>query len=260
MADVVQLQNVSVSINHTEIVHDISLGIPEGKITAIIGPNGCGKSTTLKAISRILPCTQGTITLNGREIHQYAHRAFAQELAMLPQSPKAPSDLTVIDLVNMGRFPYKNLFNRAQQEDREIVMWALEQTNMRSMHHRLLSTLSGGERQRAWIAMTLAQKPRVLMLDEPTTYLDISHQLEVMKLLVKLNTELHLTVVLVLHELNQALQFADNVAVIKAGRLVVQGDPRQVITPELLAQVFGVRAERFACSNGMQVLIPIDLL
>lgn len=256
---ILQVNDVDIAINKKTIVHDMQLEIPEGKITAIIGPNGCGKSTTLKAIARILPCAKGSISFKGRDIHSFSHREFAQCLAILTQSPVAPTDLTVQDLVEMGRFPHRSFLGRAAKDDAQHVEWALEQTNLQHLRHRLLHTLSGGERQRAWIAMALAQRPEVLLLDEPTTYLDICHQLEVMQLLDKLNKELGLTVVMVIHDLNHAIQYADYVAVIRQGRLVVSGQPKEIVTSKLLADVFRVRADEFACTNGLRALVPIDL-
>ncbi|MDY4921301.1 MAG: ABC transporter ATP-binding protein [Phascolarctobacterium sp.] len=256
---ILEAQHIDVGINQKTIVHDLTLAIPEGKITAIIGPNGCGKSTTLKAISRIWPVQKGKVTFNGKEIHSFSQREFAQCLAILTQSPQAPTDLTVQDLVEMGRFPHRGFLGRGGKDDAQHVEWALEQTNLTQFRGRLLHTLSGGERQRAWIAMALAQRPQVLLLDEPTTYLDICHQLEVMQLLVKLNRELGLTVVMVIHELNHAIQYADYVAVMKAGRLVTSGAPREIVTAQLLADVFRVQADEFNCSNGLRALVPVDL-
>lgn len=256
---VLEATHIDIAINKKTIIHDLSLAIPECKITAIIGPNGCGKSTTLKAIARILPCANGSISFLGKDIHSLSHREFARCLAILTQSPVAPTDLTVQDLVEMGRFPHRSFLGRGDKDDAQHVAWALEQTNMTSMSHRLLHTLSGGERQRAWIAMALAQRPQVLLLDEPTTYLDICHQLEVMQLLDKLNKELGLTVVMVIHDLNHAIQYADYVAVIKAGRLVVSGEPKEIVTSKLLADVFRVQADEFACSNGLPALVPITV-
>ena len=256
---IIEMNHVDIGINDKTIVHDISLQIPEGKVTAIIGPNGCGKSTTLKAISRIMPCLKGTVSFKGQDVHSFSHREFAKCLAILTQSPVAPTDLTVKDLVEMGRFPHRSFLGRAAKDDYKHVEWALEQTNMTAMSHRLLHTLSGGERQRAWIAMALCQRPEVLLLDEPTTYLDICHQLEVMLLLTKLNRELGLTVVMVIHDLNHAIQYADYVAVIKKGRLVTCGEPKEIVTSGLLADVFRVKADEFSCTNGLRALVPIDL-
>ena len=258
MNAIIKAQNISVSINEKEIVHGISLDIPEGKVTAIIGPNGCGKSTTLKALSRILPY-KGSVTFKGQEMSTLSQREFAKCLAILTQSPQAPSDLTVNDLVEMGRFPHRGFLGRAGKDDKEHVEWALEQTSVKEMRYRLLNTLSGGERQRAWIAMALAQRPEVLLLDEPTTYLDICHQLEIMQLITRLNQELGLTVVMVVHDLNHAIMYADHVVVVKAGQLVTSGAPREIITADLLAEVFKVKADEFTLSNDLRALVPVDL-
>ena len=258
MNAIIKAQNISVSINEKEIVHSISLDIPEGKVTAIIGPNGCGKSTTLKALSRILPY-KGSVTFKGQEMSTLSQREFAKCLAILTQSPQAPSDLTVNDLVEMGRFPHRGFLGRAGKDDKEHVEWALEQTGVKDMRYRLLNTLSGGERQRAWIAMALAQRPEVLLLDEPTTYLDICHQLEIMQLITRLNQELGLTVVMVVHDLNHAIMYADHVVVVKAGQLVTSGAPREIITADLLADVFKVKADEFTLSNDLRALVPVDL-
>ena len=258
MSAIIKAQNICVSINDKEIVHNLSLEIPEGKVTAIIGPNGCGKSTTLKALSRILPY-KGSVTFKGSEMSALSQREFAKSLAILTQSPQAPSDLTVNDLVEMGRFPHRGFLGRGGKDDKEHVEWALAQTGVTAMRNRLLNTLSGGERQRAWIAMALAQRPEVLLLDEPTTYLDICHQLEIMQLIGRLNQELGLTVVMVVHDLNHAIMYADHVVVVKAGKLVTSGAPREIITADLLAEVFKVKADEFILSNDLRALVPVDL-
>lgn len=258
MSAIIKAQNICVSINDKEIVHNLSLEIPEGKVTAIIGPNGCGKSTTLKALSRILPY-KGSVTFKGNEMSALSQREFAKSLAILTQSPQAPSDLTVNDLVEMGRFPHRGFLGRGGKDDKEHVEWALAQTGVTAMRNRLLNTLSGGERQRAWIAMALAQRPEVLLLDEPTTYLDICHQLEIMQLIGRLNQELGLTVVMVVHDLNHAIMYADHVVVVKAGKLVTSGAPREIITADLLADVFKVKADEFTLSNDLRALVPVDL-
>ncbi|MDO4177917.1 MAG: ABC transporter ATP-binding protein [Phascolarctobacterium sp.] len=259
MVNIIEVNNLVVGINQKEIIHNISFTIPEGKITAIIGPNGCGKSTTLKAISRNLPY-KGSVNFKGKDVQNFSRKEFARALAILTQSPQAPADLTVRDLVNMGRFPYHSFLGGMTSEDEKEVLWALEQTNLLTMQKRFLATLSGGERQRAWIAMALAQRPEVLFLDEPTTYLDICHQLEVMQLLVKLNAELGITIVMVVHELNHAIQYADHVVVIKAGELVTKGSPKEIIKPKLLADVFNVKADEFSCSNGLTALVPVNII
>jgi len=258
MSAIIKAQNICVSINDKEIVHNLSLEIPEGKVTAIVGPNGCGKSTTLKALSRILPY-KGSVTFKGNEMSGLSQREFAKSLAILTQSPQAPSDLTVNDLVEMGRFPHRGFLGRGGKDDKEHVEWALAQTGVTAMRNRLLNTLSGGERQRAWIAMALAQRPEVLLLDEPTTYLDICHQLEIMQLIGRLNQELGLTVVMVVHDLNHAIMYADHVVVVKAGELVTSGAPLEIITADLLAEVFKVKADEFTLSNDLRALVPVDL-
>jgi iron complex transport system ATP-binding protein len=259
MTSAISIQNICVAVGHKKLIENINIEIPAGQITTIIGPNGCGKSTTLKAICRMMPLAAGTITVLGKATEAYSFKEFARKVAILTQSPLSPADLTVRDLVAMGRFPYRGLWGGNSKEDDACIAWALQETALENLSARLLSTLSGGERQRAWIAMALAQKPEILLLDEPTTYLDVCHQLEVLKLLAKLNKELHLTVVLVLHDLNQALMFSDYVAVIKAGQLVTAGDPRNIIRAELLHTVFNVKADTFTCSNGLQALVPMDL-
>ena len=251
MDNMIEVRDLQVTLSGKTIVQHMNADIPNGKITAIIGPNGCGKSTTLKAICRINPISAGQITLLNRNVWDFGYKEFAQKLAILTQSPQAPADMTVRDLVAMGRFPYRSLFGKATKEDQECIEWALEETSLVPYQHRILQTLSGGERQR--------QKPQVLLLDEPTTYLDICHQLEVMKLLDRLNRELKLTVALVLHDLNQAVQFAHHVVVMKKGTLVTSGNPADVITVDLLKEVFRVKAEDVYTSDGVRTLVPLDL-
>lgn len=257
---ILNAESIVVKINNKEIIHGLSLQIPLGHITSIVGPNGCGKSTTLKALAHLLPCASGRVTYNGEDIKRYSRNQFAREVAILTQSPKCPEDLTVLDLVEMGRFPHRSWYAPVHADDEQHVNWAMEQTGIIELRNRLLITLSGGERQRAWIAMALAQRPKVLLLDEPTTYLDISHQLEVMQLLRRLNTELGLTVVMVVHDLNHAVQFSDCIAVIKNGSLVAEGESAKVVNAALLKDVFSVQADEFMCSNGKQALLPIDLV
>ncbi len=261
MTAAISLQNVCVQIEKRFLLSHIDLEIPAGMITTIIGPNGCGKSTTLKTICRMMPGVTGSIRILDRPVKEYGAKEFARKVAFLPQAPVAPVDLTVKDLVAMGRFPYRGRWGGGNaKEDEACVQWAMEETRLLHFTARQINTLSGGERQRAWIAMALAQKPEILLLDEPTTYLDICHQLEVLKLLLSLNRELHLTVVLVLHDLNQALMFSDYVAVIREGHLVAAGIPQEIIDKKLLREVFRVQAESFTCANGMQALVPMDLV
>ena len=257
---IIDVKNITVVLSEKTILQDMSLNIMPGEVLSIIGPNGCGKSTLLKAIARINNSKKGVVEFEGTNVESFSHRQFARRLAILTQDPEAPPDLTVYDLVKLGRFPYRSWYSGNNKEDEEQVTWALEQTGMEQMKKRLLVTLSGGERQRAWIAMALAQRPQVLLLDEPTTYLDICHQLEVMQLLTKLNRDLGLTVVMVLHDLNHTLQYSQRIAVMKAGEIIKVGEPQEVITAKLLQEVFGVRADMFIASNGMPAILPIDLI
>ena len=257
---IIDVKNITVELSDKIILQDMNLSIVKGEVLSIIGPNGCGKSTLLKTIARINRCKSGSVEFEETNVQCFSHRQFAQRLAILTQDPEAPPDLTVYDLVKLGRFPYRSWHSGNNKEDEEQVAWALEQTGMGNMQKRLLVTLSGGERQRAWIAMALAQRPKVLLLDEPTTYLDICHQLEVMQLLRKLNKELGLTVVMVLHDLNHTLQYSQRIAVIKDGQIIMVGEPQEVITDTLLKDVFRVKADMFMASNGMQAILPIDLI
>lgn len=260
MTNIIDVKNITVELSDKIILQDMTLEITKGEIMSIIGPNGCGKSTLLKTIARINSCKKGSVDFAGVNVQSFSHREFARHLAILTQDPEAPPDLTVYDLVKLGRFPYRTWYSSNGKEDEEQVAWALEQTGMSAMKKRLLVTLSGGERQRAWVAMALAQRPQVLLLDEPTTYLDICHQLEVMQLLKKLNSELGLTVIMVLHDLNHTLQYSQRIAVMREGRIVKVGKPREVITDKLLREVFKVKADTFIASNGRPAILPIDLV
>lgn len=253
---IIEGKNLSVKIGKKKILTDISLSLPQGKRTAIIGPNGSGKSTLLKALCGLI-AYQGQVFLQGSLIKQLKRSELAKRLAILPQSLQVPADVTVFDLVEHGRFPHRAWWKSIDGEDRSCISWALKQTNIEHLQDRLVNTLSGGERQRAWIAMALAQKPEILLLDEPTTYLDICHQLEILQLLTRLNKENNLTVVMVIHDLNQALQFADNVLVMKEGQIITQGKPEEIITTELLRQVFAVESEAFISSQGQKIISPL---
>lgn len=253
---IIEGKNISVTIARKKILSDISLSLPQGQRTAIIGPNGSGKSTLLKALCGLI-AYQGQVFLQGSLIKQLKRSELAKRLAILPQSLQVPADVTVFDLVEHGRFPHRTWWKAIDSEDKNCIDWALKQTNIEHLQERLVNTLSGGERQRAWIAMALAQKPEILLLDEPTTYLDICHQLEILQLLTRLNQENNLTVVMVIHDLNQALQFADNVLVMKEGQIIVQGKPESIINVELLRQVFSVESEAFISSQGQKIISPL---
>lgn len=236
-------KNLNISYGNVDIVKDLNLNIPKGKITTIIGANGCGKSTILKTIGRIINPKSGKIYVNGKDIHKENPKDLAKEMAVLPQSPQAPSGLTVEELISYGRFPHQSGFGKAKKEDKDIVSWALEVTGISEFRDRDIDDLSGGQRQRAWIAMALAQETDILLLDEPTTYLDLAHQLEILKLLEELNKNESRTIVMVIHELNNAARFADHMIGIKKGKIVCEGSAEDVMTKENLKEIFNIDAE-----------------
>jgi iron complex transport system ATP-binding protein len=223
-----------------EVVHDLAFDVPQGEIVTLVGPNGSGKSTILRTLARLMKPEHGAVYLDGKALHRQSTRKVAQTLAILPQNPAAPEDLTVRDLVSRGRFARQAWWRASNRHDREIVEWVLEATGLKPLEDRRLTTLSGGERQRAWIALALAQEPRILLLDEPTTFLDISHQLDVMVLLQKLNQQNQISIVMVLHDLNQAARFSHRLIVLKQGRIYAAGSPGDVLTDTMLREVFEV--------------------
>ena len=224
------------------IVDDLDLAIPTGLVTTIIGPNGCGKSTLLRALSRLLKPRTGTVLLDGHDITTLRTREVARVLGMLPQAPIAPEGLTVADLVSRGRHPHQSWFRQWSSDDEDEVAVALGHTGIAELADRPLDELSGGQRQRAWISMALAQGTDILLLDEPTTYLDLAHSVEVLDLVDRLHSELGRTVVMVLHDLNLAVRYSDHLVVMKDGRVVASGTPAEVISVELLRAVFDLDA------------------
>jgi len=241
----VRLYTDDLSIGYGEqlIVKDLSVQIPNQKITTIIGPNGCGKSTLLKAITRIISHQSGAVVLDGKNVSKENTKILAKKMAILPQTPESASGLTVGELVSYGRFPYQTGFGRLSKKDYEVIDWALKVTNTSSFKYLPVDSLSGGQRQRVWIAMALAQETEIIFLDEPTTYLDMAHQLEVLELLQRLNQEEKRTIVMVLHDLNQAARFADYIVALKDGQIVKAGPCEEVITKEVLRGVFNIDAE-----------------
>lgn len=224
------------------VVDELDLDIPAGRVTAIVGPNACGKSTLLRGLSRLLAPASGTVLLDGADIHALPTKRVAQRLGLLPQTPTAPDGITVADLVSRGRYPHQGWFRRWTAEDDDAVAEAMTVTGVADLADRPVDELSGGQRQRVWIAMALAQRTDILLLDEPTTFLDISHQLEVLDLLLDLNAERGTTVVMVLHDLNLAARYAGHLVALKAGSVVAAGDPAAVVTADLVREVFGVES------------------
>ncbi|MFJ5262399.1 ABC transporter ATP-binding protein [Streptomyces sp. NPDC088387] len=223
------------------VVDGLDLAIPPGRITAIVGANACGKSTLLRALARLLTPKAGAVHLDGRSVNSIPTRVLAQRLGILPQTPVAPEGLTVVDLVGRGRSPHQTWWRQWSAADEEAVHEALRATAMTDLANRAVDELSGGQRQRAWIAMAVAQGTPVMLLDEPTTYLDLAHQIDVLDLITDLNRTQGRTVVMVLHDLNQACRYADHVVAMKGGRIAGEGAPGDVITAAMVEDVFGLR-------------------
>ncbi|MEU6247681.1 ABC transporter ATP-binding protein [Glycomyces sp. NPDC047010] len=216
---------------------DLTVDIPEGEFTVIMGPNACGKSTLLKALARMLKPSHGTVLLDGKDIHHQPTRAVARRLGLLPQSPIAPDGITVADLVARGRYPHQGILRQWSAEDERVVAEAMDATDIADLASRGVDELSGGQRQRVWIAMVLAQQTPLLLLDEPTTYLDITHQIEVLDLCAKLHREGR-TLVAVLHDLNQAARYATHLIAMREGAVVAEGAPADIVTAETVQEVF----------------------
>ncbi|NTF46255.1 ABC transporter ATP-binding protein [Rhizobium rhizogenes] len=235
-------EKISVGYSGATVLKEVDLAIPDGGITALIGANGSGKSTLLRTLARIIQPSAGAIYLDGKSIASMPGRAIAQTLALLPQSPVSPEGLTVRQLCRFGRHPHKGMLSRPSRHDEEIVEQALASTGLLDLSERELDRLSGGQRQRAWIAMALAQETPLLLLDEPTTYLDIAHQLEVLDLLRTLNADQRRTIVMVVHDLNHAAQYADHLVAVADGGIHAVGSPARLLTPDLIRTVFGIEA------------------
>lgn len=238
----IEAVDLSVGYDDRVIIPSMEVCIPKGKITAIIGPNGCGKSTLLKSLARVLPVRSGQIFLNGTPLSSLSTKEIARQMALLPQSPHAPAGLVVEDLVSYGRFPWQSGLGRLSENDHRIIDEALRLTQTDSLRTRALDQLSGGQRQRVWIAMALAQDTPVILLDEPTTYLDMAHQLEILELLQKLNQEDQKTIALVIHDLNLAARFADWLIAMRDGKILYEGSAQEVMRPEVLKAVFSLDA------------------
>lgn len=223
------------------VADNLSVAIPDGHFTAIIGPNGCGKSTLLRTLSRLMTPTQGHVYLDGEQIQRFNSKEVARRIGLLAQNATTPGDITVQELVSRGRYPHQPLFTRWRQEDDRAVQRAMEATGVADFALQSVDTLSGGQRQRAWIAMVLAQETAIMLLDEPTTWLDISYQIDVLELLSELNREQGYTLAAVLHDLNQACRYATHLIALRDGKIVAQGAPKEIVTAELIEAVYGLR-------------------
>ncbi|NGP45640.1 ABC transporter ATP-binding protein [Bacillaceae bacterium SIJ1] len=245
--DALNVDKIGVGYMNDLIIEDLSVAIPKNKMTTIIGPNGCGKSTLIKTIARILKTNYGAVFLEGKAIHSMDTKAVAKRMAILPQTAQAPEGLTVTELVSYGRFPYRKGIGSLTEKDYEQMNWAIEVTGLNDLKDRPVSELSGGQRQRVWIAMALAQGTDMLILDEPTTYLDLAHQLDILMLLQRLNKEEGKTIVMVLHDLNHASRFSDYMVAMREGKILTEGDPHAVMTQENLENVFQINADLAVC-------------
>ena len=240
--DGLRARNLSLGYDGADIISGLSLDVPNARVTSIIGPNGCGKSTLLRGLGRLLKPRAGEVLLDGAPHREHSTRHIATRISVLPQTPTAPSGLTVADLVSRGRHPRQKWYQQFSASDESIVESALAATDILELADTPLEDLSGGQRQRAWISMTLAQETGILLLDEPTTYLDLAHQVDVLELVRRLNREHGRTVVMVLHDISLAARYSDHIVAMKSGAIVAQGTPAEVITPERLLDVFGLEA------------------
>jgi len=238
-----EAKGLSLSYGAAPIFTDLSVNIPKGEITVLIGSNGCGKSTLLRSLARLLNPQKGTIVLDGHELAKLPTKEIAKKLAILPQGPTAPEGLTVLQLVKQGRYPYQSWLQQWSAEDERMVRLALKETRMTEFAERTVDALSGGQRQRAWIAMTLAQGTDTVLLDEPTTYLDMTHQIEVLDLLYELNEKEGRTVVMVLHDINLACRYAHHMIAVKNGAIWAQGKPEDIVTESMIRTVFDLDSQ-----------------
>ena len=239
-------------------VRELSLRIPDGQVTVVIGANACGKSTLLRGLARLMRPAVGSVVLDGQSIHALPTREVARRLGLLPQQPVTPEGVTVVDLVERGRHPHASAFRRRTQEDSQAVARALELTGTVDLADRVVDELSGGQRQRVWLAMVLAQGTDLLLLDEPTTYLDVAHQVEMLDLLAELNHTGGTTMVMVLHDLNLAARYADHLVAMRQGRVVAEGRPAEVVTEALVREVFELECRVIADPvAGTPLVVPI---
>jgi len=251
---------VTLAYDEATVIEELTVEVPEGRITSVVGPNGCGKSTLLRALARLMKPRGGAVYLDGTAISELPTREVAKRLGILPQDPQAPEGLTVREIAAQGRYPHQGWLRQWSKEDERAVEKALETTGVVELSDRPLDTLSGGQRQRAWISMALAQETETLLLDEPTTFLDMAHQLEVLQLLDRLNREEGRTILMVLHDLNNAARYSHHMIALSEGRVFKASPPRELVTPELLREVFGVEADIVTDPrSGIPLCIPYGL-
>jgi len=236
------MENLASGYEQVRVFEGLNLAIEEGKVTTIIGPNGCGKSTLLKTIGRILKKQQGTVYLQEQNMQNLSTKDIAKKLAILSQTPVAPGQLKVEELIAYGRYPHRNNVNRLTNKDEEMIEWALTVTNTMEYRNRELAQLSGGQRQRVWLAMALAQETNILLLDEPTTYLDMAHQLEVLDIVKSLNEQHNCTIVMVLHDINHAARYSDHLIAMRKGIIMQTGTPQEILSAEVMRKVFNIDA------------------
>jgi iron complex transport system ATP-binding protein len=257
MMALLQAKQLTCAYGETVVIKDLNLSIPEGQISVLIGSNGCGKSTLLRTLARLLKPEQGAVVLDGKNISSLPTKEVARKMAILPQSPVAPEGLTVLQLVKQGRYPYQSWLKQWSKEDEEAVIRALEATGLIDLAEREVDALSGGQRQRAWLAMALAQDTDLLLLDEPTTYLDLAHQIELLDLLYDLNRNEGRTIVMVLHDLNLAARYADHMIAVYNQGIYAQGSPEELMTPALVEKVFGLSCQVMADPvHGTPMCVP----
>lgn len=253
-------ENISVIISGKKILQDVSHEFLSGKRTAIIGPNGAGKSTLLKVLCLLNEKFSGVVKLDGKNIRDIGKNNLSKVMAILPQERDAPQDMTVRQLVSFGRFPHRKFFGGESKIDSDAIKNALALTKLSDFENRQVSSLSGGEKQRAWLAMTLAQQPKILLLDEPTTYLDIAHQLEVMEIISDVNKKFSTTIIMVLHDINHARLYSDHVLIVKDKKIFASGEPIKILSTKTLENVFNVAADIFINANGNEIIFPIKVL
>ncbi|MGX5358083.1 ABC transporter ATP-binding protein [Kocuria sp. KH4] len=252
------VEDLSLGYGDRTVIDHLDLRVPPGRVTAIVGPNACGKSTLLRSLSRLLTPRTGRVVLDGKDVHRMPAKQLARTLGLLPQSPVAPEGITVADLVGRGRHPHQGILSRWNTADDDAVAAALDATGTAALAERPVDELSGGQRQRVWIAMALAQQTDLLLLDEPTTFLDVSHQVEVLDLLTDLNRARGTTIVMVLHDLNLAARYADHLIALSAGRLHAAGHPDDVLTEDTVRAVFGLENQVITDpTSGRPLMLPI---